>query len=115
MATRVRRQRLKGWRKPPGAVSVTRPGRWGNPWAVGYDGTLMQPFVYRAREPFPQNCKGFTTERAAMRYAVALFRRLMTLYRVDVSELRGKDLMCYCPESWPCHADVLLELANRED
>lgn len=24
------------------------------------------------------------------------------------------DLMCFCPLDQPCHADVLLELANRE-
>ncbi len=28
------------------------------------------------------------------------------------AELRGKDLSCWCPLSSPCHADVLLELAN---
>jgi hypothetical protein len=26
--------------------------------------------------------------------------------------LRGKDLACWCPLDQPCHADVLLELAN---
>jgi len=28
--------------------------------------------------------------------------------------LRGKDLACWCPLDQPCHADVLLELANGE-
>nr|WP_250776399.1 DUF4326 domain-containing protein [Rhodococcus sp. MSC1_016] len=28
------------------------------------------------------------------------------------SELAGKDLACWCPDDQPCHADVLLELAN---
>lgn len=28
-------------------------------------------------------------------------------------QLRGKDLACWCPLDQPCHADVLLELANR--
>jgi len=28
-------------------------------------------------------------------------------------ELRGKDLVCWC-SPLPCHADVLLELANAE-
>ncbi len=28
------------------------------------------------------------------------------------SELRGRDLCCWCPLDQPCHADVLLELAN---
>jgi hypothetical protein len=27
--------------------------------------------------------------------------------------LRGRDLVCWCPRDAPCHADVLLELANR--
>src|SRR5687767_9868386 len=28
-------------------------------------------------------------------------------------ELRGKDLICTCKLTDPCHADVLIELANR--
>jgi hypothetical protein len=28
-------------------------------------------------------------------------------------ELRGKNLACWCPLDQPCHADVLLEVANR--
>jgi hypothetical protein len=27
--------------------------------------------------------------------------------------LHGRDLMCWCPLDQPCHADVLLELANQ--
>lgn len=32
----------------------------------------------------------------------------------DVAALRGKDLACWCPLDQPCHADVLLELANAD-
>jgi len=32
---RVQRKRTKGWRMPENTVSVTRPGRWGNPFKVG--------------------------------------------------------------------------------
>jgi hypothetical protein len=28
-------------------------------------------------------------------------------------ELRGRDLACYCPLDEPCHADVLLAVANE--
>lgn len=28
-------------------------------------------------------------------------------------EVRGKNLACFCRLDQPCHADVLLELANR--
>lgn len=30
-----------------------------------------------------------------------------------LESLRGKNLACWCPLDQPCHADVLLELANR--
>jgi hypothetical protein len=29
-------------------------------------------------------------------------------------ELGGRDLVCWCPIDQPCHADVLLEIANQE-
>jgi hypothetical protein len=29
-----------------------------------------------------------------------------------VSDLRGKDLACWCAAGLPCHADVLIEMAN---
>jgi hypothetical protein len=30
----------------------------------------------------------------------------------ELPALRGKDLLCWCPPGKPCHAAVLLELAN---
>jgi hypothetical protein len=30
----------------------------------------------------------------------------------DIAPLRGKNLACWCALDQPCHADVLLELAN---
>jgi hypothetical protein len=30
----------------------------------------------------------------------------------SLGELRGKNLACWCPLDQPCHADVLLEIAN---
>jgi hypothetical protein len=29
---RIQRKRTKGWKMPPNTVSVTRPGKWGNPF-----------------------------------------------------------------------------------
>jgi hypothetical protein len=34
---------------------------------------------------------------------------------LNAGELRGKDLACWCPLDQPCHADVLLELANQDE
>jgi hypothetical protein len=31
----------------------------------------------------------------------------------DIRQLRGKNLACWCKPGQPCHADILLELANR--
>jgi hypothetical protein len=33
--------------------------------------------------------------------------------RERIEQLRGKDLVCWCALNNPCHADVLLELANQ--
>ena len=30
-----------------------------------------------------------------------------------LAELRGKDLGCWCPADKACHADILIEMANR--
>jgi hypothetical protein len=50
--------------------------------------------------------------------AVEWFRRYAERemrYKPDWLEpLRGKDLICFCPLSAPCHADTLLSLANVE-
>jgi hypothetical protein len=49
--------------------------------------------------------------------AVRLFRQHLLgnadLLAAARRELRGHYLACYCPRGEPCHADVLLELANH--
>lgn len=82
---RIQRKRTKGWRMPPNTVNVTRPGKWGNPWTFENSGNV----------------------HPAVRFACE------TVYFWDISPLRGKNLACYCKIGEPCHADVLLELANE--
>ena len=95
MPARLRLSRKKGWRLPANAVNVARPSRWGNPFRVGAPGIPDIPT------------------------AVALFRRALEAGdpRIAprdeiVAALRGKDLACWCPLDGPCHADVLIEVAN---
>lgn len=78
---------------PAGAVKVTRPGRWGNPHPIG------------------KRCKlcGAMHDRDE---SIALFRRDVDTDAVR-RELKGRDLACWCKPDEPCHADVLLEIANR--
>ena len=47
--------------------------------------------------------------------AIRSYRNYITVQvggRKIIQELRGRDLCCWCPLDQPCHADVLLELAN---
>jgi hypothetical protein len=69
----------------------------------------------------PANVEAVTceTEHQAHEQAVRLFREWIThpdqvdvLYRVR-RELAGFSLACTCRLDRPCHADVLLELANH--
>jgi len=93
--TRIQRKRTKGWRKPEGAVIVTHPTQWQNP--------------HRPKVRTPE----------ANAEAVRLFREDLLAGRLKITvadvqrELRGRDLCCYCKPELPCHADVLIEVANR--
>jgi hypothetical protein len=110
---RIQRRRSKGWRMPPGAVYVGRPTRWGNVYTVEPSSRewLAQSNVA------PGIC--FSTSLAgATRFAVDAFRRYVSRngdLRAEIrAELGGKDLACWCPLDQPCHADVLLEIANAD-
>lgn len=102
---RIQLRRSKGWRKPAGAVVVSRPSKWGNPWRVG--------------DPHPDPDEGGRAIRD-LAEAVALFELHagpLGLYELDREELRrelcGRDLACWCRPSAACHANVLLRWANE--
>jgi hypothetical protein len=115
---RVQLKRAKGWKMPPNTVKVTRPGKWGNPYK--FDAYL--PAHDATGEPIEH--MNAAEERAAVRRAkrravecsVSAFRNwingLVLIGARDLSELRGKNLACFCALDQPCHADVLLEIAN---
>ena len=106
MPERIQRSRRKGWKLPTGSVYVGRPSKWGNEW------TMHDAAAWNILPP----------ERQAWlvrKYRFDLHGGLAgnfeeTVTEADVRrELRGKDLCCWCPLGRPCHADVLLEIANR--
>lgn len=125
---RVRRVRTAPL--PPGAVYVGRPTIWGNPFIAGREIRVMpdrrHPKVTIAWHPHP---------RPHMpKDPVACYRAWLTytnppgwfgascpsmVWRSEIiarlPELRGRNLACWCPLDSPCHADVLLELANDGD
>lgn len=109
---RIQRQRAKGWRMPRGAVYVGRPTKWGNPFRAVRDGGM-----WVVVDDNGVDYESFYHRPNALRDCVRLFSEVDVAYgllldRVDIAELRGRDLVCWCPLDQPCHADVLLELAN---
>lgn len=112
---RIQRKRTKGWKMPENTVSVTRPGKWGNPFRVGdfvKVGNGGDGFSYlRAYEE--KYADSTYTHIKSTQECVELYRKWVTNYPPkNIGELRGKNLACFCREGEPCHADVLLEIAN---
>lgn len=91
------------------AVNAARPSRFGNRF-------MVMPCWHH--EGIPSIGRGaFKAATAEEAYAegqfiaVHLFRTIQAP-TLDLTTLRGKNLACWCKGA-PCHADVLLELANR--
>lgn len=106
MPERIQLRRTKGWRKPEGAVVVTRSSKlWGNPFKIG--APIPEPWSLTAKYA------GRVVEDRRM--AVELFESYTQIkpFYADLvrQELAGKDLCCVCPLTEPCHADVLLKIA----
>jgi hypothetical protein len=101
MPERLQRRRTRGWKKPEGAVCVSRPGLFGNPFSTVSDyrdwlrtGTVCMETLLDPKQ------------------SLATMERRRAAVLEELPALRGKDLLCWCPPGKPCHAAVLLELAN---
>lgn len=94
---RIQLKRTKGWRMPANTVKVDRSTRWGNPYRIGFE---VQSAQEAKKEFFYFLCGGgkFHSHRERMG---------------DVGQLKGKNLACWCKPGEPCHADVLLHVANN--
>lgn len=104
---RVQLKRTKGWRMPPNTVKVDRSTRWGNPFVVTEDRPADSVALAYRTWLTVEGCHAGMPERKT---------KLLDAMR----DLRGKNLACWCPledadgNRVPCHADVLLELANDD-
>lgn len=90
MPKRVQLSRKKGWKMPDNTVKVDRSSGWGNPFKVGRDGTAEE--------------------------CVAKFKEYVSVPIIQskiTKCLNGKNLACWCKPGEPCHADVMLEMANQ--
>jgi len=102
MPKRIQRKRTKGWKMPANTVYVGRPSIFGNPFKVDSWSTPMWALTQYRRWLGGHKATGGGGLRR-----LAVFSHL--------PELRGKDLACWCAEGQPCHADVLLEIANSQE
>jgi hypothetical protein len=136
MPNRIQRRRTAGWRTPLDEqgrkpVYVGRGSKWGNPctqvrmpaldgseWEregrLGKTSGQHHGFRHPDGTTTSHLVKNATREQAAAMYEEWLDRcpSLVAAARV---ELAGRDLMCWCPTGEPCHADVLLAVANSPE
>src|SRR5687768_9147810 len=96
------RRGVKGSRKPAGVIYVNRTTRYGNPFIIGAPGVPDAATAVRLHEAWMLD-----PNAPPMR----INARLVTT-PPPLEPIRGKVLGCNCPLGRPCHADVLLELAN---
>lgn len=116
---RVQLRRTKGWRKPEGCIVVSRPSRWGNPYRIEPIGRYPWGIGYQVTLTDGGGSVGCFTREGAAEFAVDAYRNAyqrgwhgLGHTTLDIPQLRGRDLACWCPLDQPCHADVLLQLAN---
>jgi Domain of unknown function (DUF4326) len=123
---RIQRKRTRGWKMPENTVYVGRPGPFGNPFfsrpgekrSHSFEAWLFRRWIYKAMEITPLEKKTAAEladfcERMATPNDETLNSRLAERLKQALPLLRGKNLACWCPLDRPCHADTLLDLANR--
>ena len=102
---RLQRSRKKGFKlKSPNGlpiVYVGRPTKWGNLFRVSHINTAKK-VVFMFKLMLDGKFDRIEPLRLAKEKILA-----------DIHELEGKNLSCWCPLDKPCHADVLLEIANE--
>ena len=101
---RIQLSRKQGWRMPPNTVVVARPSGYGNPIRIG---ALVKIEVHGSM--YDAKVTPAIAVELYREYIKGALRRSPKLLHT----LRGKNLACWCPLGAPCHADVLLEIANR--
>jgi len=130
---RIQRKRTKGFnlqaesKKINGleAVYVGRGSKWGNPVKVIED--VKIPFgdkvysVFDIPNQFALNSYSHTETgyKEAVKFCVVLYKNYIKhaikTKALNISELKGKNLACWCGLDEPCHGDILLKIVNKEN
>lgn len=111
---RIQRQRRKGWKMPPNTVYVGRGSKWGNPFFVKKPGLGHENCSIYAVDTLEQVISSYRRYIQRRLQYLDLSGEFTSLEKEARRELAGKHLACWCPSGQTCHADVLLEVANRK-
>jgi hypothetical protein len=128
MPQRIKRERTPGWRladattNPLGAVIVSRPSRFGNPFTIKDAVEAEYANPHRVCAELYGEWLRVGTEGGWYEETYRIGRQTFDRKRVlaELHTLRGKDLACTCPLPQPgqpdhCHAAVLIELAAHPE
>lgn len=112
---RIQLSRKKGWRMPANTVKVDRSTKWGNPFHHKQGDEVGSHEMAENASRIGGVRINLEDRPNTADQAVATYLWWIESVQVslEVSELRGKNLACWCKPGAKCHADVLLELANR--
>ena len=122
MPKRIQRKRTKGWKMPAGAVYVGRPTKWGNPYKIGSEYEWMNWVTGAWENPASSNTPPQPWLAKIYRVSIVLHgcagtsRRTVTKADERRAAPRPSPAGATCRfegQPVPCHADVLLEVANR--
>lgn len=135
-AIRIQRKCTKGWKMPPNTLYVGRGSKWENPfrvvqyhdkkWAIKTDGSERYTTILINNTHATYNTKEDATKDAIKCYALSLTPythdngdNLIDFY-LSIAQvehisyyLKGKNLACWCGINEMCHADILLDIANK--
>src|SRR4051812_36173688 len=111
---RIQLSRKKGWRLPPGAVVVSRPSKFGNPFRVGPEGPgravkLFKLMMAHKWTKLERELAATQREPSELVMCLTMMELQMYAHRIEqsIGELRGRDLGCWCKPDAKCHADEL--------
>lgn len=113
---RIQRKRTKGFKMPTNTVYVGRPSKWGNKFEVREmkDHTFGLFRTGKAHGLYGLKITYYPVKEDAIKQAIHLFEQNLSSSDIQTirEELKGKNLACFCKEGEPCHADILLKIAN---
>lgn len=123
---RIQRKRTKGFRTPKNTVFAGRPSKWGNPFVLekgkiyivgkGSKVFLCEGDIDKVLRLYESCLTGYMVhgeyhiEADRLQLLLPLVRRMKKL---NLSELKGKNISCWCPLDSPCHVDVIIKHVQK--